>query len=142
MFKFIDKQIEKINDEKQPLSEKLTSFEKAQQKMLKIKDVLLSPSDDLDNVTIDNIDSQIDDITNALETLSTDDMRIEDLKKFMQLGKQIELCKKFISDENMVNIFVVDKNNSSTEITNKIKDGLFIEQIVPKEQNAEIATKK
>lgn len=129
MFKFIDKKIGLIKNNDIPISERLDAYRKAIDKLEKIRTKLKNVPSECDEITENNLDETIENITQSISNIDIDEMKLSDLQNLLELKTMIETCKEFLSSEKMTKIFVHDKEGTTSEITDKMKSGLFIEQI-------------
>ncbi len=129
MFSFLDTQLATLKNNDESLDNKLKAHKKATLKLEKIKSILMNP--DAEEIKIDenNLDETLTSITHVLEDIDIDAMKTEDLKKIISIRTKIENCKKFLSEKQIVKVFIHDKEQNIEEITHKMKEGLFIEQI-------------
>lgn len=128
MYNFLDKQIATLEDDKATVEEKLNAYEKANNKLTKIMDII-TDNYDTEEITYDNLDETMREMRDKLENIDDENMKTNDLIDMMEIKDKIEKCKKMISKDRIVKIFISKKNGNIEEITEKIKDGLFIEQI-------------
>lgn len=128
MYNFLDKQIATLEDDKATVEEKLNAYEKANNKLTKIMDIITDKYD-TEEITYDNLDETMREMRDKLENIDDENMKTSDLIDMMEIKDKIEKCKKMISKDRIVKIFISKKNGNIEEITEKIKDGLFIEQI-------------
>ena len=128
MFKFIEKQLDVMTDDKRTLEDRLNAHEKVSTKLEKIKTTLEDKYQTCE-ITENNFDNSIREIDKMLSDMDVNSMKMSDLINLMNIREKINGCKKFMSNEKNVKIFVHDKDENKYEITSKIKDGLFIEQI-------------
>lgn len=129
MFKFIETQINTIKNNDIQLDDRINAYKKANTKLKKIKEEIETfPTTEIE-VNENNLDEVISDVSQTIGDLDINTIRLNDLKKLLALKAKIEGCKKFLSDGKLTKVFVHDKEGSINEITEKIKSGLFIEQI-------------
>lgn len=129
MFKFIETQINTIKDNDVQLEDRISAYKKANTKLRKIQEILVSYSTTEIQVNENNLDEIISEISQTISEINFHSMKIDDLKKLLALKSKIEGCKKFLADGKLTKVFVRDKEGVLNEITEKIKSGLFIEQI-------------
>lgn len=129
MFKFIETQINIIKDNEVQLEDRVTAYKKANTKLKKIKGELATcPTTEI-QINENNLDEIISNASQTICDMDINTMKIDDLKKLLELKSNIEGCKKFLADGKLTKVFVHDKEGTLNEITEKMKTGLFIKQI-------------
>lgn len=135
MFKFLEKQLKVIKDNDADISSRVTSYNKAKNKLNKIKTILQNVQNSNYVINEKNLDETLQEIDLTLNECNIDAMTTEDLIKIIELKNKIDSCKTFLTTKQLTKICVHNKNGNINDITGKIKEGLFIEQIQPKKSD-------
>ena len=129
MFNFIESQINILKDNDTGLEDRVTAYKKANIKLKKIKDIFASTDGVHEDIDETNIDASVSHISQFLRDFDIDNIKLGELKELISIKSSIENCKKLVTNGQITKVFVHEKNGETNEITTKMKEGLFIEQI-------------
>lgn len=131
MFQQIDFNLKLIETSKTPLKKKLDACKEIEEEIKRLNKLFDKPkkSKSKHDINVDNIDEEIEKIFEELNEVRDEIDELSDIESLLLIKDKILECKKYIDTSNDLKILTVDNKGELTNITDKIKDQLLIEQI-------------
>ena len=130
MFTNIEEKISQLESTKITLKKKIEICNDVKTELKKFEKIMEQSdiSDNKEIVTIDNIDDVMLQIDQEIGNINNQLIDSDFFVKLISLKNKILSCKDFLENSNDLEIFISDENNLSN-ITNKIKTQILVEQI-------------